>query len=473
MFELFGYDLEAGSGGDTAGVAGSSVPVESGVDPGVDLGAVWVEMLAGIDGDDLSDGALVDELAALERLTGAAAAAKARLTAQLHARRLVGDAERGVPTQRCGRGVAHEVALARRESPHAGRQHVGLAVALVKDMPVTLAALAAGEISEQRAMVMVRESADLSGEDRACVDATLGPVLGSMGNREVMLAVRRMVCDLDPEGEADRVERARARRRVTSRGLGHGMMRITADVPSWDGYVAMQALREHADFQRVSGVDTRSRDQVMADEFLARLGEPTTPRARRIEIQLVMSAEMLLGADRRTPAHLVGYGPIPARVVADLLADPEGEVTIRRLFANPADNALVAMDSAAELFSGRLRRMVFARDGETCRTPYCDAPVRHADHITPRHQGGATTLEQGQGLCAACNYAKESPGWRHRTTSRRYERHTVEVTTPTGHTHISQAPPIPVPVPAAPPPSSTLELHFVSVIYKLDVDLGA
>src|SRR5512143_881078 len=104
-----------------------------GVEPASDPEDFWLQIVGAIDGEGLSDERLVDELSAMERLTSGAAAAKARLTAELHARR--------------ARGVAHEVALARRESPHAGREHLGLAVALVGEMPETLAALTRGDIS--------------------------------------------------------------------------------------------------------------------------------------------------------------------------------------------------------------------------------------------------------------------------------------------------------------------------------------
>ncbi|WP_372489774.1 HNH endonuclease [Arthrobacter rhizosphaerae] len=77
----------------------------------------------------------------------------------------------------------------------------------------------------------------------------------------------------------------------------------------------------------------------------------------------------------------------------------------------------------------------------TCRTPYCDAPIRHLDHITPWHHNGTTTTTNGQGLCEACNHTKETPGWT--THTRPGPRHTTELHTPTGHTYHSTAPPLP------------------------------
>jgi hypothetical protein len=403
----------------------------------------WVELLGGVDGEGLDERGLVEQLEALERLTGAAAAAKARLIADLHARRVAGEAAAGVPRARRGRGVGHEVALARHESPHEGREHTALAVALVHDLPETLAALARGDLNERRAQIVARESAELARPDRAVLDATLGPLLGGMGNREVTLAVRHLVAHVDTAAAERRAARARGRRRVTSRGLGDCMARVSAELPAEDAVVVMEALREHADLRRALG-DDRTRDQLIADELVARVCRPALAGARGAEVQLVLNAGQLLGEDTTTPAHLVGHGPLPAAVAARILAEAEGRVLIRRLFAHPEDNTLVAMDSRGIVFPPGLRRLLFARDGETCRTPWCDAPIRHADHVTPRARGGATTLDGGQGLCEACNYAKESPGWRHHTHTSWPRRHTVQITTPTGTTHHSQAPPLPV-----------------------------
>lgn len=415
---------------------------------------------------------LVDQLAALERLTCAAAAAKARLSAELHERRVARDTHAGLPAARRGRGVGHEVALARRESPHHGREHLALALALVHDLPDTLDALGLGLIDERRAMIIARESADLTRHDRLCLDATLAPRLPTLGERETLVAARRLAYQLDSAGAEQRCRRARSRRRVTMRSLPDAMARISAEVPAEDAVLVLDSLRQHADLRRAIG-DDRARDQVLADELVARLIRPVTSSARNVEVQLVLDATTLLGADATAaPVHLVGHGPLPHGIVADLLADPEAQVLIRRLFAHPTDGTLVAMDSRGIVFTSRLRRLLFARDGETCRTPWCDAPVRHGDHVTPRARGGTTTLDGGQGLCEACNYAKEAPGWRHHTRSQWPARHHVQVTTPTGHTHDSHAPPLPA---RASPPCAcrTVTVEIYRPLRRLDVELTA
>jgi hypothetical protein len=83
---------------------------------------------------------------------------------------------------------------------------------------------------------------------------------------------------------------------------------------------------------------------------------------------------------------------------------------LRRLYTAPGTGDLVAMDSRARFFPPGLGRFIEARD-ETCRTPYCDALIRHLDHIVPWHSAGPTALANGAGLCEACNHTKEIPGW--------------------------------------------------------------
>jgi hypothetical protein len=104
------------------------------------------------------------------------------------------------------------------------------------------------------------------------------------------------------------------------------------------------------------------------------------------------------------------------------------------------------MESTSRTFRGLSALLIRLRD-RICRTPWCNAPIRHGDHVVPVRRGGTTTDDNAQGLCEACNQIKESPGWRHRTVSGPLDRHEVEITTPTGHTTYSRAP---VP-PRAPP----------------------
>src|SRR5690242_14665200 len=98
--------------------------------------------------------ALIEQIGWLERVKSAAAAGQAKAAAALDEKRRADEAAAGVPKANQGKGLASEVALARRDSPKRGGRHLGLAKALVHEMPHTLAALECGALSEWRATLI-------------------------------------------------------------------------------------------------------------------------------------------------------------------------------------------------------------------------------------------------------------------------------------------------------------------------------
>uniref|UniRef100_UPI0030FB84E6 HNH endonuclease n=1 Tax=Nocardioides salarius TaxID=374513 RepID=UPI0030FB84E6 len=106
---------------------------------------------------------------------------------------------------------------------------------------------------------------------------------------------------------------------------------------------------------------------------------------------------------------------------------------------------------------------------QSCRTPWCDAPIRHRDHVVPDHAGGPTSGGNGQGLCEACNQAKEAPGF----TATAHDG-VVTTTTPTGHQVRSRAPALP---PGDPPPQQPRQSQGLGPVvhlyrHHLQVDLA-
>jgi hypothetical protein len=201
------------------------------------------------------------------------------------------------------------------------------------------------------------------------------------------------------------------------------------------------ALKRAAD----TTFDDRTRGQVMADTLVERVTGRPAEVAQPVAVNLVISDETLL-ADDDTAAVVDGYGPIPAAVARNLVSDAATDIrsraTLRRLYRHPRSGALVAMESRARRFPAGLATFIGLRD-QRCRTPYCDAPIRHRDHAQPRHRGGETTAANGLGLCERCNYVKEVPGWRVSATMDETGSHRAEFTTPTGMHYQSTAPPPP------------------------------
>jgi hypothetical protein len=436
------------------------------------------------------------------------AARQARHAVALDLSQRRAQAAAGVPAEKLGAGVGAQIALARRESPAKGGRLLGLAKALVTEMPHTLAALESGQLNEWRATLLVRETACLAAADRAAVDEHLAPDTGTLagaGDRRLVATARAAAYRLDPRTVTDRAAHAATERHVSLRPAPDTMCYLTALLPVTAGVGIYTALSRHADTLRAAG-DPRGRGQLMADTLVERT-TGTPGGISGVEIQLVITDRTLFHGNSE-PARLPGYGTVPASWARTLITpppphgrgggappddttdgahssdggrapgpgaaapntdrhddgqsggppqpggpgggtdDPAFRLWLRRLYTHPGSGELIAMDSRARIFPPALRRFIQARD-DTCRTPYCDAPIRHLDHIIPWHTGGPTTTDNGAGLCEACNHTKETPGWKARPSpaagpgNGRRSRHTLELTTPTGHTYHSTTPPLP------------------------------
>ena len=281
-----------------------------------------------------------------------------------------------------------------------------------------------------------------------------------MGDGELVAEVRRRAYALDPEAFVERRRRAEADRHTSLRPAPDTMAVLSALLSVKNGVAVHAALSAEADRAQAAG-DPRSRGQIMADTLTSRVVSPGVAGAATgapLMVNVVVSDQVLLG-DPGTDgaAEVAGYGPVPGELLRSWIAghlEAGLDVFVRRLYETPATGALVAMDSKARSFPAKLAEFLRLRD-RRCRTPYCDAPARDADHATAHADGGPTSVANGQGLCEGCNIAKEAFGWS--ALPRPGPRHTVETTTPTGHTYTSVAPRL------TPPPFGRPRLGTVAV----------
>jgi hypothetical protein len=192
----------------------------------------------------------------------------------------------------------------------------------------------------------------------------------------------------------------------------------------------------------IAAGDPRTRGQLMADLLVARgtgvaMSTDTEPPAVPVAINLTMSDTTLVGGHA---AALVEDEVVPAEIARLLAAHALAEdlqTWIRRLYTDH-QGRLVAMTSKQRIFPQGLAEFLKIRDQGICRTPYCGAPIRNTDHVQPAENGGATSAENGQGLCEACNHTKQAPRWRQHPND-----DGIETITPTGHRYLSHAPPPP------------------------------
>lgn len=383
------------------------------------------------------------------------------------------------------RGVAAEVALARRVSPAQARRWLGLARILQSELPATFAKLATGRTSEWRAMLVARETIFLSREHRGVVDADLAERLEQLGDRKIEAEARRAAQRLDPAGAAERARNAARDRRVSLRPAPDTMCWLSALLPVAQGVAAYAALKRHADTvigtgeQRVNADGSRrGHGQVMADTLVERITGQANADDVPVEINLVMTDTTLFQSSGCSdapaePGIVLGYGPVPAPTARELALgrrelggreldsrqpgsrqpdDPQrvgrrATRWIRRLYVTPDRSQLIDIDTRRREFTPAQRQFVRLRDHDTCRTPWCNAPVRHLDHVNTWADTGRTSVRAAQGYCEACNYVKQAPGWR---TSIAADGVTITTVTPAGHSYPS---PMPAP-PGAPPPRS-------------------
>lgn len=283
----------------------------------------------------------------------------------------------------------------------------------------------------------------LTREDRATVDQELHERPGGIGalrDRAAESEARAIGQRLDPAAAVRRNAAAVKQRRVSLRPAPDGMSRLSAVLPVVDGVSVWAELCRSADTAHAAG-DERGRGEVMADELVARVLGRTTAEAT-VEVSLVMTDAALLGSDdpqaHHAPAQVVSDSGLVATMPADearALVRHAAHVFVRRLYTDPERGDLVGMDARRRCFNGLLRRFLVLRD-QRCRTPWCDAPVRHVDHVLRHRERGPTSAANAQGLCESCNQGKEQAGLHQRP---RLDG-SVLTTTPTGHGYRSHRP---------------------------------
>ena len=216
------------------------------------------------------------------------------------------------------------------------------------------------------------------------------------------------------------------------------MSLLTGLLPVEQGVACLAALQAEVTARRADG-DTRSKGQIMADTLVARLTGQATAEDVGVEVGIQLPLGALIDPDDPTAAEIPGWGALPAGLARELIVNAQARAWWRRLFTRPTRDGgqVVDLDHRRRRFTGWLAELIRWRDW-TCRDPFCDAPIRHLDHLHRHHDGGPTTPANGRGVCERGNYVRELPGWSVRLVDP--DTHTVITTTPTGHRYVSNPP---------------------------------
>lgn len=233
--------------------------------------------------------------------------------------------------------------------------------------------------------------------------------------RQALAAVAKAAYAADPRAYVERGRHEREDRHVTLRPAPDTMSVLSGYLPVEQGVACLAALKRHTD-SAVAGGDARSRGQIMAGTLVERVTGQARAGDVAVEIQLVVPTDARPeGSEAEAAtAALTGAGALPRDLAAELVDASAGAKHVR-LLRRSAGGHLVGI-GARRRFTGALADLVVARD-QTCREPYCDAPIRHLDHVERHSEGGGTDLANGRGLCARHNLAREQAGERRSSTT--------------------------------------------------------
>ncbi|GAA1731537.1 HNH endonuclease signature motif containing protein [Aeromicrobium alkaliterrae] len=323
--------------------------------------------------------------------------------------------------------VAAETAMARGQSPSAGRSLLEVAMVL-RAMPVLRSAFGEGVVSEPVVRAVVRVVRDLDPDTVTAIDAQLeGRLEGLTAPRAADLA-REVVVTHDVEAAAERERKARADQFVSYWPGPDGIGTLIVQGPAEQLVAIKQALQSHADRLRARG-DDRTRGQIMVNALFERATGVETVAGPEVDLSVHLPVEALQGLP--VAAELAGHGPISPQLAAEIV-DSAGQAWYRRLFVDQT-GSLAGLDTRRRCFTGTLASWIRTRDHHQCRQPGCSCAIRDIDHIRPHRTGGLTTQTNGQGLCKLSNLVKELPGWQVEPG----DHGEVTWTTPTGHSYVS------------------------------------
>ena len=432
-------------------------------------GSELAYLLEQVDLDRADDFAVVEVVAAWQRLASWVAAGAAHAAATLAARPSMNPhwpASAGQVSQRnvAGEELAMRLGCSRRQ----GVRLVRAGVAFEGPLAWTGQALARGEIDPVKAQILVDGLAGVAVPLALDVQDALLPAAPTRTPTQLARDLARALITFDPVGAAARHDHALSGRRVDRpKVLADGMAGLWAVLPAVGAARLDSALDCLARGARTAG-DPRTLDQLRADLLVgltagdvagsaARAGlcpagtgpadpgpadpgpagaRPAGPEAgdacpfpgtsRRTEIRVSVSLSTLMGLDEM-PADLAGYGPITADAARAIARGG----TWRRLVTDPLTGRVLDYGRTRYRPPTDLVEHVRARDG-TCARPGCAAPAQSCDldHTIEYHRHGGPTAVDNLGPLCRRDHAIKTDGGYHLAQT---ESGVFEWTTPTGH----------------------------------------
>ena len=269
----------------------------------------------------------------------------------------------------------------------------------LEEMPVTTAAVEAGEVtlSAARTLVAARDAdpRSFARDEAVLVDAARTHQVGEL--QRVTALWRQKV---EHERGLDPDEALRARRNLFASKTFEGLVRVDGDLDPETGETLLAALAAVVDGgARADRDDRRTPAQRRADALgeICRqwldLGERPTVSGERPHVTVTIDVGVL--GETGGSGSFDHTGPVPASVVRRLACDASVMRVVMAGRSQPLD-----VGRRTPVVSPAIRRAVVTRD-RGCRFPGCDRPHTWCDahHIQHWARGGPTSVANLLLLC--------------------------------------------------------------------------
>jgi hypothetical protein len=379
---------------------------------------------------------VLDAIADADRAIASLAAVKARLVHMAHAQ--IAQAAVARPTtggpsasEMARQLLVAELAAMLRIPGGSAAQLVAESRMLVGDLPETLAALTAGEISYRHAATVVDNAVSLPGVARGEYEVAVLGAARRLNTSRFREAARRTRERHHPESLGTRRLTALEQRSVAAEPARDAMAYLSV-YGSAEKIIAIDDRLDRLAAAMRSPEDPRTFAQLKADVFcdLVLKGEVPgeLPTGIRPQVLVTVPALTLLGLDDE-PATLEGFGPIPADLARLLAADAPSFV---RLLTHPETGTVLSVGRDRYTIPADMRLFLRARD-ETCRGVGCGrrAGSSDVDHAHEWAGGGPTSVDNLAHLCRGDHTRKTRLRW----TAQHLAGGTIEWTTPFGRTY--------------------------------------
>ena len=311
-------------------------------------------------------------------------------------------------------------ANATRQTKRTAHHRMALATALDRDHEAVRDAMAAGSVSEEQAVVIVKGVDALPVEHRRQAEGHLISVAPDHDPLALKRLADHILQVVAPEiaeaHELAALERQEAlaleKCRFTMSDDGHGLCHGRFTLPSVVGALLKQAVQAHHSPKHRHHSGTPKGMGYAFCEYVTRYPVDRLPQAGGVDATVVvtMTLENLTG-DSDAPAWLDTGDKLSVSIARKLACEAE---IIPLVLGGKSE---ILDQGRAQRFHTKAQRIAIAQRDHTCTADGCDWPAAmcHVHHNQPWSKGGKTSVADGRLLCPRHHTYAHSPKYQMKT----------------------------------------------------------